>query len=170
MHRNRGRSYEHFTANEYNLALTVLLHCSPFVQRAEVDERLHEVFRSFNQWVGFLSFLFFNSDKIDFPSTQKTHHESRPTHGSINTCIQIEVLPEHVAAKPKCFSNYSVWSQTDTQSSQNQVDLSDSFTLFFFYITYLNLWFWFSLILFHFWVSGYVSSVVFIVWKCLVFI
>lgn len=70
----------------YNLALTVLLHCSPFVQRAEVDERLHEDFRSFYQSVDFFSFLFFSSDKIDFPSTQKTHHESRPTHGSINTC------------------------------------------------------------------------------------
>lgn len=55
----------------YNLALTVLLHCSPFVQRAEVDERLHEDFRSFYQSVDFFSFLFFSSDKIDFPSTQK---------------------------------------------------------------------------------------------------
>lgn len=67
----------------YNLALTVLLHCSPFVQRAEVDERLHEDFRSFYQSVDF----FFSSSSVrQNPSTQKTHHESRPTHGSINTC------------------------------------------------------------------------------------
>lgn len=63
----------------YNLALTVLLHCSPFVQRAEVDERLHEDFRSFYQSVDFFSFLFFSSDKIP-------QHKRRTTHGSIDTC------------------------------------------------------------------------------------
>lgn len=68
----------------YNLALTVLLHCSPFVQRAEVDERLHEDFRSFYQSVDF--FFFPLLQFWQNPSTQKTHHESRPTHGSINTC------------------------------------------------------------------------------------
>lgn len=68
-----------------------------------------------------------------------------------------------MAAKPKCFSNYSVWSQTDTQSSQNQVDLNDSFTLSFFLYHLFEFVILIQFNLFHFLVSGYVSRVVFIV-------